>query len=321
MAEQASFQTGIPEFRGLTRRQWPGFFALCFLGASAWLIEGAWPSLMPAASRECLHYLVLASAVGIFGSRKIARSGFRAPFVKLAVASVGLFGVPAALIERARSGVSEATIAALFALLPVAVVLLAPHFDFSARVDYAPARMLAPALVGLAGTLLLVPFALPASFREARLYAVVVIAVLVAASSSVWMYRLLIEVSLVEAVVICGIANAIFLLAVSLVSNVMGGSGGGGEWSWNAVAVEALKAVCLDLPQIALLLWLMREVAPERLAARALVIPLLTVLEGYALLRPEISLRSVAGVALLIYSAWRLLTSRQHDEEPGLMLR
>ena len=112
-----------------------------------------------------------------------------------------------------------------------------------------------------------------------------------------------------------------FLLVVSLASSAFGAANSGSEWSWSAFGVEALKALCLDLPQIVLLLWLMREVAPERLSARALVIPLLTVLEGYALVRPEISVRSIGGAALLLYGAWRLLMGGQRDEEPALMLR
>ncbi len=322
MAERALSEFSNLAAEGMTRRHWLGFFALCLLSASAWLAEAARPSLMPASSRKCLHYLVIAFTVGIFGGRKFACSRFRpTPVARLAIASVCLFGIPAVLIEPTRSGVSEGTIAALFALLPVAIVLLVPHFDLGGRVDSATTGQLAPALIGLAGTLLLLPFALPASFREARLYAVVVLAVLIAATASVWMYRLLVEVGVVEAVVISTTANATFLFAASLASNAMGGSSWGGQWSWNAVGVEASQAVCLDLPQIALLLWLMREVAPQRLAARALVIPLLTLLEGYALLRPEISARSVCGAALLIFGAGRLLSGRQRDEEPGLMLR
>lgn len=306
----------------MARRQWLGFFALCLLGASTWPVEGAWPSLMPAASRECLHDLIIAFAVGVFGWRRIAFNEIQTRLLaKLALASVCLLGMPAALIESARSGVSEGTIAALFAMLPVAVVLLVSRFDFAGRAEPGTTRMLAPAIIGLTGTLLLLPFALPASFREASLYALVVLAVLVAASASVWMYRLLLGADVVEAVVICCVANAMFLLVVSLASIAIGGASWGGAWSWNTVGVEALKAVCIDLPQIILLLWLMREVAPERLAARALVVPILTVLEGYALLRPEISVRPVCGAALLIYGAWRLLTSSGREEEPGLMLR
>lgn len=306
----------------MTRRYWLGFLALCLLGSSAWLVEAAWPSLMPTASRECLHYLVITFAVGIFGWKKIARSRFRStPVAKLAAASVCLYGIPAALIESARSGVSEATIAALFALLPVAVVLSVPQFDFGERVNSATTSVLAPALIGLAGMMLLLPFALPASFGEVRWYAVVVLAVLIAATASVWMYRLLVEVSLIEATVICSIANATFLLAFALAWIAISGTSWAAEWSWNALNVEVLKAVCLDMPQIILLLWLMRDVAPERLAARALVIPLFTVLEGYALLRPQVSLRSVGGAVLLLFGSWRLLSGRQRDEEPGLMLR
>jgi drug/metabolite transporter (DMT)-like permease len=70
-----------------------------------------------------------------------------------------------------------------------------------------------------------------------------------------------------------------------------------------------------------LLVWLMRDVAPTRFAARYLVVPLLTVMEGYVLLRPGFSVRAVAGGALMVFGAWRLLTASQREGEPGLVLR
>jgi hypothetical protein len=85
--------------------------------------------------------------------------------------------------------------------------------------------------------------------------------------------------------------------------------------------MECAKALLFDMPQIVLLLWLMREVAPIRLAARWLVVPLLTVTEGYVLLRPEVTVRSVAGAALVLITAWRLMASDGRSEESRLVLR
>jgi hypothetical protein len=105
-----------------------------------------------------------------------------------------------------------------------------------------------------------------------------------------------------------------------LVSVVIPGAGLAGYWSWSAFAIEAATAILFDLPQMVLLLWLMRGVAPERLAARTLVIPLLTVLEGYALLRPTVTAKSACGAALVIAGAWRLMTVSPREEEPSLVL-
>jgi hypothetical protein len=316
-------QRGLAGGGGLTGRQWIGFFVLCLLGASGWLVEGAWPSLLPVAAQDCMHDVAIGLAVGVFGWKKIARGdlGGRS-WAKLAIASVCLLGLPTVLIEWARSGVSDGTVAGLFALLPIAVVLVMPQFNLGMEVENGVGRLLAPALIGLAGALLLVPFALPDSLRSAGMDAVVVLAVVTAASASVWMYRLLHEFAVIEAVLICCFANAALLMVVFLGSSLMAGSGEAlrMEWSWRAAGVEMVKAACFDLPQVWLLLWLMRAVSPVRLSVRALLVPLLTVAEGEAMMRPGIAARTLVGAVLLVLGAWRLMAGGE-QEEPGLMLR
>ena len=296
---------------------------MCLLSASAWLVDGAWPSLLPAAERQGLHYGLIALAVGGVGWKGIAWETLRArPWAKLALASIGLLGLPAALVEAAGAGVSDVTAAALFALLPVAVVVLIANSDFVRAAGAGTGRLLAPALAGLAGTLLLLSFALPESLRQAGLEAVIILAVVLAAIASVWMYRLLVEFTLAEAATICSLANALLAFASALLMNLA--ARGVPSWAesltWRTLGVEAATAILFDLPQMVLLLWLMRAVVPARLAARTLVIPLLTVLEGYALLRPPATARSLCGAALLIAGAWRLMTVSPREEEPTLVL-
>jgi drug/metabolite transporter (DMT)-like permease len=125
---------------------------------------------------------------------------------------------------------------------------------------------------------------------------------------------------LVEAVVICSFANALFAFASVLLMNLAAHGGALGSLTWSTFGAEAATAILFDLPQMILLLWLMRVVAPVRLAARTLVIPLLTVLEGYALLGPPVTARSLCGGALLIAGAWRLMTVSLREEEPTLVL-
>jgi uncharacterized membrane protein len=226
------------------------------------------------------------------------------------------------MVEATLGGVSEANIAALFALLPIAVVVLVAHFDFGGAARSGAIRLLAPALAGLAGALFLLPVMTPRSWRQAGFDGVVVLGVVLAAIASLWMYRLLREITLVEAAVVCCLANAVFFFAASLASSLIARAGGSEwGWSWKVLAVEAVTAICFDLPQVLLLLWLMREVAPERFAARYFVIPLLTVMEGYALLGPEFSWMTTGGAVLMVFGAWRLMTASQREEEPGLMLR
>jgi hypothetical protein len=230
-----------------------------------------------------------------------------------------LLGVPATLAQMALGGVSEITVAALFGLAPVAVVVLVAGFGVGEGEGSGARGLLMPTLVGLAGILLVLPVETPASWREVEFAGIALLGVLTAAAASVWMYRLLRNFSVVEAAVVCGAANTVYFF-VAFAASGLGGAGWGAGWGWSALGVEAVKAVDFDLPQVVLLLCLMRAVTPVRFAARFLVIPLLTVVEGLALMRPEVSWRVAGGAALAAFGAWRLMTARLRDGEAGLML-
>jgi hypothetical protein len=148
-------------------RQRVGFFALCAMAASGWLMEGAWPSTLPVAARQCLHELAIAVVVGGFSWRRFARKraaqrGRWRVWVRLSAASVGLLAVPVALIESTRGGVSAVTVAGLFALAPVGSGGADAGIRRAGVVNDAM-RLLGPAVLGLAGVLLDArDFALPA---------------------------------------------------------------------------------------------------------------------------------------------------------------
>jgi len=306
---------------GLTRARWAGFFVLCLLGASGWLVDQAWPSALPAAPRQGLDDLLIAVVLGAVDWRSFGRGEARGrPWVRLGLGSVLLLGVPATLAGIALGGASEITVAALFGLAPVIVVVLVVGFESGAGEGSGARALLMPSLAGLAGILLVLPVETPASWREIEFPGIALVGVLTAAAASVWMYRLLGYFSVVEGAAVCGAANAVYFLVVFAASG-LGGAGWGAGWIWSSLGVEAVKAVGFDLPQVVLLVWLLRDLAPVRFAARFLVIPLLTVAEGFALMRPEVSLRAAGGAALVGFGAWRLATARLRDEESWLMLR
>src|SRR5271154_4291987 len=88
----------------LKPRHWLGFFALCLLWSSAWLVEGAWPSTLPIAVRQCFDDLFLAAVLGLIGWKSFTPRYSARPLrtrraTLLALASVCLLGLPAVLIE------------------------------------------------------------------------------------------------------------------------------------------------------------------------------------------------------------------------------
>jgi hypothetical protein len=77
----------------------------------------------------------------------------------------------------------------------------------------------------------------------------------------------------------------------------------------------------VDAVEVLLLVWLLQEMSPMRFAARYLVIPLLTVLESYVLMRPEWTIRMGFGTVLLAVGAGMLLFWEAGEEDTVLSLR
>jgi prepilin signal peptidase PulO-like enzyme (type II secretory pathway) len=77
----------------------------------------------------------------------------------------------------------------------------------------------------------------------------------------------------------------------------------------------------VDVVEVWLIVWLLREMPPVRFAARYLVIPLVTVLESFVLMRPEWTVRMVFGTFLLAAGAGALLFWKVAEEETVLSLR
>jgi prepilin signal peptidase PulO-like enzyme (type II secretory pathway) len=77
----------------------------------------------------------------------------------------------------------------------------------------------------------------------------------------------------------------------------------------------------VDVVEVLLIVLLLREMPPIRFAARYLVIPLLTILESFVLMRPEWTIRMGFGTALLAAGAGTLLFWKAGEEEIVLSLR
>ena len=105
--------------------------------------------------------------------------------------------------------------------------------------------------------------------------------------------------------------NAIVLLAWSVLR--------GQPWSgWN---LQAVVATGISAIVFALTVWLVAAIAPVRFAAKFMLVPLLTILEGVVLLRPDFTARLVAGVVLLLGGTAWLLSSGEAVDEEVLSLR
>jgi len=87
------------------------------------------------------------------------------------------------------------------------------------------------------------------------------------------------------------------------------------------VAFVVLIAFVAEAVEVVLIVWLLREMLHVRFAARYLVIPLLTILESFVLMRPEWTVRMGFGTALLAAGGGMLLFLKAGEEETVLSLR
>jgi drug/metabolite transporter (DMT)-like permease len=293
---------------------WIAFAVLCVLAGSSWVIPVEAAEGLPALEQQGVLFGAVGVIAFLFAGRGLWSRRREPRWVQLAAGFVGFFGAPMVAAEYARGSVPAISRAALFAMVPVVVVLSVAAGDSTGREERGARRFLLPALAGLGGLLLLLPVEFSGSGRGRVMLGVVCGAVVVAGVASVWLYGLLRDVGFAEAVAIAGLANAFFLLGWSAVR---------GEIVWELSGPASLVSVAslLDGVELLLLLWLLREMLPIRFASRYLLIPLLTVLESYVLMRPGWTVRMVCGTILLAAGAGVLLFWKGREEETMLLLR
>jgi drug/metabolite transporter (DMT)-like permease len=225
----------------------------------------------------------------------------------LAVASLMMFALPSLLLARATEYSPETNVTVIFALVPVVVVVVWAATLSNQR----GIALLLPALVGAAGVLFVLPFEAPASARGWESLAETILATILVAWACVAMHRQLRQRSCAGALIVGGSVNAIVLLAWSVLR--------GQPWSgWN---LQAVVATGISAIVFALTVWLVAAIAPVRFAAKFMLVPLLTILEGVVLLRPDFTARLVAGVVLLLGGTAWLLSSGEAVDEEVLSLR
>ena len=150
------------------------------------------------------------------------------------------------------------------------------------------------------------------SFGARARFGAVLAVVVVVGLASARIYRLLRGVGMMEAFAVVCLSNAMFLAACSPFSD--------GNWRDEAASLVSLSSLYYLL-ELVLLIWLLRKMSPVRLAARYLVVPLLIVLEGLVMLRPDFTLRIEVGLTLLVSGTGYLLLSRRQNSDSVLSIR
>ena len=288
----------------IRRTVWIVFAALCLVAGTSWGLPNE--SSLPALQRQGLLFGLSGLAALCLPRPRTALSAR----LQIAVAGTGFFGFPIVVVEIVRGSVGEITRSVLFALVSIVIVLVIAITDTTSNAR----RLLLPALVGIGGLLLLLPLQFSTTSRGLLMLAFIAGAIIVVGICSVWLYRLLHGIHLADAIAVIGIANAAFLLLCAATRGEL-------AWKGSQLASAASLSSLIDVAEIILIVWLLREIPPARFAARYLLIPLVTILESYVLLRPEATLRMVSGAVLLAAGAGMLLLLDDRDHDAALSLR
>jgi len=292
----------------MKRSVWLTFGALCLLSSSSWVVEPYGASTIPSLERQGLLDFVVGFAALLLSGRGSMFRIRQQSWTRLIVAGLGFFGIPALAIELASGTVPDVSRSALFAMVPIVVAVVLSAVEAGGTTERDARRSLAPALVGLGGLLLLLPLSFSNSARGNAMIAVVCTAVILAGIASVWLYRLLQRFELSDGVALVCLSNAIFLLIC--------GCGSGAIVRDRSSLLSLLSwSSLVNLAEVLLLLWLLRRMPPVQFASRYLLIPLLTVLEAYILVRPPLTLRIGAGTILLAAGVGLLLFQHPAREE------
>lgn len=288
-------------------RIWLAFTTLCLLSGSGWLVAEWQPETLPGLLPVALRSGLLAILFWVLDRRRHSSSPWvpAGTLASLFAWFVLMAALPTVMIVHAGEHLSPLTETLVFALTPVLVVFFVAQRAAGFGVQESPLRLLAPALAGLAGAALLLPFHLPSSGAgQAWL-----LALLVTAAASAWaavqLHRQLAGVPVLRAAAI--FSASIVLLAAPL-------SFGQTPHAASALKIEVLHALLFDGPVTLLTIWLLRELSLIAFSSRYLLGIAVTIVEGYLLLRPETSWTTGLGLLLLLSSGAWLLVAGSGEE-------
>lgn len=279
------------------------FWGLCLLVGSGWLVGLVDPPLSHPLVHLGLQSTLLAGVFALLGRRRFAGLQW------LGIASWGsVLVLPAVVSAGAGVALPPVTLVLVFTLVPVITVLVESHTAARFGPNDSPLELLLPALGGVGGAALLLPFNLPQGTEEWRWLGAAVGAAMLTGLALVRLRLLLRDAAVASAACTVSAGWAAVCLCLGWLGQQRG------------MAVSVPRMIALDLQQAAiaggmiwLILTLLRKWTAGRFSARYLAAPLVTVLEGLALLRPPIGWTLCAGTVLLGIAVGMLLRAKAAD--------
>ena len=273
---------------------WLGFVLLILLSGSGWILDEGWTSPIHGLARSALHQGVVAVLfLAVAGVRRADGVGVDG-WGRIAGWGAALIAVPQVVMAGAGGWISGFTAVLVFTLVPAIVVIFEAQQE-GFEDGESPLGKLGPAIAGVGGAALILPFAVPASGAGWLWLAGLVASAVLSGVAAVRLRGLVRRGAEAKAAgvvcaacaVLCGMGAVVWRSPVT--------RAGLGDWS-----IELAVCLLVDGPVLFLLLWLVREMRPVPFAARYLLIPAATVAEGFVLLRPEFNWTLGLGLALLV---------------------
>ena len=224
------------------------------------------------------------------------------------IVGLGLFLVPALLIEIAKGGVEDSTRVALFSLAPVFAAVLEPYLGSASST---PQRtFLTASLVAVAGTMLVFPLDLPHSAYAALAFLEVIAAIASIAAANCVAVRLVCDQAADSTLTVATVAAGAAAIGLVLLGVVFG------RHPFSLSFADPWTA--LDLLALTLLFWLMRRMMATRMTTRFLIAPLIANLIGLAFARPGVQVRGWLGLLLIaLGSGWLLFAPEDEPDKAG----
>lgn len=270
---------------------WIAFALLCGIAGSQWMAEDLVPVIFQGLTRMAVDSAFLCL---VFSGISRSPSDAQLRWVAVAGWGAGMFLLPVILISGAGGKVSSLTEVLCSTLVPAVVVFVVAQDSAGFGADERGLRLLAPALMGVGGAAMLIPFSVPGSVGGVCWLVSIVVAAGVSGWSAVRLREALLGVSVLRAAaVVCG------FIAIGAAIGAATSWTGPGIVTWRRVLAEGLWCLLVEAPVWVLSLWQLREMAPVSFAARYFLVPLVTVAEGYFLLHPKGNWTMLAGAVLL----------------------
>ena len=281
------------------------FVAFCGLSSSVWLLAPPETTALPPAAQDGLAYLI-AAIVAFVTARRVKLSFTR--IGRLSALSICLFAAPIVLLDLVPHHVPTATLVAMFAFVPAVVAMVLQTSTGSGT------GLLEPSLAGVAGALFLLPVEVPDSPSRWVGAAFVLGVVVLVGVTSVRMYARFQALDGGDRqpgmAAVCLVNALVLLLYTAIRSGIPSGR-------------PSMTGLAVETASILLLVLLVARMPPVLLSTRFFLVPLLTAVSSYVVMRPELNLRIGLGAVLLAAAAAVLLRRGNHEDNdsPALSLR